>query len=105
MEKYYLGMSFGFNSSACLMSNKRGLIAAISQERLNGEKNTKEIPFDAALKCLEIADVKEINAIAVSHYEDITNEYLLKYSTYYRRFYLGPHDFRFFQKERYHRCN
>lgn len=80
MEKYYLGMSFGFNSSACLMSNKRGLIAAISQERLNGEKNTKEIPFDAALKCLEISGVKEIDAIAVSHYEDITNEYLLKYS-------------------------
>ena len=80
MEKFYLGISLGFNSSACVMSNQRGILAAISQERLNGEKNTKEVPFDAALKCLEIANVSEIETICVSHYEEISNEYLLKYS-------------------------
>ena len=72
MEKFYLGISLGFNSSACVMSNQRGILAAISQERLNGEKNTKEVPFDAALKCLEIANVSEIETICVSHYEEIS---------------------------------
>lgn len=80
MEKFYLGMSLGFNASACVMSTKRGLIAAISQERLNGEKNTKEIPFGAALKCLELAKTNEVEGIAIAHYEDMSNEYLLKYS-------------------------
>lgn len=80
MEKFYLGISFGFNASACVISNKKGLVAAISQERLNGIKNTKKLPFDAILKCLEIAGTKEIEGVAVSHYEDIKLENLQKYS-------------------------
>lgn len=79
MENFYLGISLGFNSSACIFSNERGLIAAISQERLNGEKNTKELPFDAIAKCIEIANVKEIERIAISHYEEISDEYFQKY--------------------------
>ena len=38
MEKFYLGFSLGFNASATLMSTKKGILAAISQERLNGQK-------------------------------------------------------------------
>lgn len=78
-EKFYLGISLGFNSSACVMSNKRGVVAAISQERMNGQKNTKELPFDAIAKCIEIAGVKKIEQVAISHYETITNDYFEKY--------------------------
>lgn len=80
MEKFYLGISFGFNASACVISNKKGLVAAISQERLNGIKNTKRLPFDAILKCLEIAGTKSVEGVAVSHYEEITLSNLQKYS-------------------------
>lgn len=79
MERFYLGISISHNSSACIYSNERGIIAAISQERLNGEKNTKEIPFEAALKCLELADTKEIEAIGISHYETISTKYFQKH--------------------------
>ena len=77
MEKYYLGISLGFNSSACVYSSERGLLSAISQERLNGEKNTKELPFDAMLKCIELANTSIIDQIAISHYEEISNEYFV----------------------------
>lgn len=75
MERIILGISLGFNSSACIMSDERGLIAAISEERLNNKKNTKDIPLKAIAKCLEIAKCNEIDRIAISHYEHITNEY------------------------------
>lgn len=78
-EKIYLGISLGFNSSACIVSDVRGLLVAISQERLNGQKNTKELPMDAIRRCLEIACVNEIEQIAISHYETITDEYFFKY--------------------------
>lgn len=83
MEKFYLGISFGFNASACVVSSERGVLAAISQERLNGEKNTKELPFDAALKCCEITGVYNFEALAVSHYENISVSYLQKYGKKY----------------------
>lgn len=84
MEKFYLGISLGFNSSACVYSSERGLLAAISQERLNGEKNTKELPFDAMLKCIELADTCRIDQIAISHYEEISNEYFERYGEKYK---------------------
>ena len=80
-EKFYLGISLGFNSSACVVSDQKGLIAAISQERLSGVKNTKEIPFDAMMECIKIARTCEIEKIIISHYEKITTEYFEKYST------------------------
>lgn len=83
IEKIYLGLSLGFNSSACVYSNKRGVLAAISQERLNGQKNTKELPLDAAVKCCEIAGVKRIDSIAISHYEEITDSYFERYGEQY----------------------
>lgn len=74
-----LGLSLGFNSSACVYSSEKGVLAAISQERLNGQKNTKKLPFDAAVKCCEIAGVTKIDRIAISHYEDIREAYFEKY--------------------------
>lgn len=81
-EKLYLGISLGFNSSACVVSNKRGLLSAVSQERLSGVKNTKEIPFDAMLECLRIAHVNCIDKVCISHYENISDEYFIKYSVH-----------------------
>lgn len=78
-EKFYAGLSFGFNSSACVVSNKRGVLAAISQERLNGEKNTKQIPIDALLTCCKIAGVNHLERIAYSHYQDLTMKEIKKY--------------------------
>lgn len=83
MEKFYLGISLGFNSSACVYSDERGLISAISQERLNGQKNTKELPLDAAVKCCEIAGVEIIHKIAISHYENISDSYFTRYGEKY----------------------
>ena len=81
-EKIYLGISLGFNSSACVLSNERGLLSAVSQERLSGVKNTKEIPFDAMLECLKLSLVNCIDKICISHYENISDEYFVKYSSY-----------------------
>lgn len=80
-EKFYLGISLGFNSSACLVSNKRGLLTAVSQERLSGVKNTKEIPFDAMVECIKLSDAHVIDKICISHYEAISDEYFRKYSS------------------------
>lgn len=88
MEKFYLGFSLGFNSSATLVSTKRGILAAISQERLNAQKNTKEIPVEAMLKVLEIAGVKKLDGIAYSHYQELTNEELHRYISEQYRGYL-----------------
>lgn len=79
-EKYFLGFNLGFNASAALLSNKRGIVAAISQERLSGNKNTKEIPFDAIVKCCKIAGVNEIQSLCYSHYQDLTYGELVKYA-------------------------
>lgn len=78
-----LGLSLGFNSSAALYSTDDGLLAAISQERLNGKKNTKELPLEAAVKCCEIANIDTIDRIAISHYEDITDQYFRRYGEKY----------------------
>ena len=79
MEKFYLGISISHNSSACVFSSERGLIAAISQERLNGQKNTKELPFDAVRECIKLADTNVIDAVAISHYEELSLDYFKRY--------------------------
>lgn len=83
IEKIYAGISLGFNSSACIYSTARGILAAISQERLNGKKNTKELPLEALKKCCIIAGITTIDKIAISHYELITDEYFVKYGENY----------------------
>ena len=79
IEKFYLGISLGFNSSACVVSSKRGPLFAISQERLNLVKNTKEVPYDAIEECIKNTGIKDFNKICICHYEDIDDEYFKKY--------------------------
>lgn len=83
IEKIYVGMNLGFNSSACVYSTRRGILAAISQERLNGQKNTKELPLEAAAKCCQIAVVNQIDGIGICHYEEITDDYFNRYGDSY----------------------
>ena len=78
-EQFYLGFNLGFNSSAAIISSEKGIVAAISQERLNGVKNTKEIPFEAIIECCKIANVKKLCGIAYSHYQDFTFDEIEKY--------------------------
>lgn len=73
-EKIYLGISLGFNCSACVMSTKTGILSAVSQERLTNVKNTKEIPYDAILMAIKQADVNVIDEIAIGDYEDIRTD-------------------------------
>lgn len=79
MELFYIGVNFGFNASACLISSKRGVIAAISQERLNCEKNTKKLPIDAILQCCKEANVNVVDKVVYSHYQILTKSELFKY--------------------------
>lgn len=80
-EIIYLGISLGFNSSAALVSNKRGVLFAISEERLNNEKNTKKFPELAIKHCCLYAFNNDlcVNKIVVSYYGIITKEYFNKY--------------------------
>lgn len=74
-EKIYLGISLGFNSSACVMSTTRGMLSACSQERLVNKKNTKMIPYDAIEAVIKSSGVKVIDEIAIGHYQDIREDY------------------------------
>lgn len=88
-EKFYIGMSFGFNASACLISNQRGVLAAISQERLNGKKNTKEIPIDAVVECCKMSGVKVVEKVAYSHYQRLSVKEVYNYVSDERRAFLN----------------
>lgn len=91
-EKFYLGFNLGFNSSAALLSNVRGVVAAISQERLNGTKNTKEIPFEAIVKCCKIAGVNRIDGIAYSHYQEFSFEEVQRYVSAKYKYAVEKHE-------------
>lgn len=73
-----LGISLGFNSSASLWRDNKCL-ASLSQERITGVRNTKEVPVYAAKKCFEIAGVEDQDiVVALSHYEGLSFKYLEK---------------------------
>ena len=72
MSKVYLGFSLGFNSSAALFDSEKGLLKAISQERVINVKNTKEFPIDAMIKCCKDANVSEIDYLCFSHYQELS---------------------------------
>lgn len=73
-----LGISLGFNSSASLWKNGKCL-ASLSQERITGNKNTKEIPFAAAAKCFDVSGCKDDEVfLAYSHYEKLSFAYIDK---------------------------
>lgn len=83
-EKFYLGISLGFNSSAAIIGTESGVLCAVSEERLNRQKNTKELPFDAMKACVEMAKKRaetskvSVDEIVYSHYEGISHTYLAK---------------------------
>lgn len=79
MEKFYLGISLGFNSSACVVSSMKGPIFAISQERLNLEKNTKEVPYDAINACIDNTHKRHFDKVCICYYEDINQDYFNKH--------------------------
>lgn len=74
-----LGISLGFNSSASLWEGGKCL-ASISEERLNGKKNTKDIPLLAVKECFSIANKNDYNNIDVAycHYEELGFDYIHK---------------------------
>ena len=57
-EKIYIGISLGFNSSAAIFKAGSGVLCAVSQERLNRQKNTKQLPLDAIKACIIEAEKK-----------------------------------------------
>lgn len=79
-KRVVLGFSMGFNSSASIVeASSNGectVLAAISQERLNGEKNTKEIPIDAMVQCCRVAGIHAIDAVVYSHYQEFRKQEL-----------------------------
>lgn len=84
MERLFLGISLGFNTSACLLSPTQGVLFAISEERLNGEKNTKKFPVNAINACIKFADENiqggyYIDSVSVASYQNITKDWIEKY--------------------------
>lgn len=82
-ENFYVGISLGFNSSASIIGTESGVLCAVSQERLNRVKNTKELPFKAIKACLDMAEKQlgykpKVTEFVYSHYEVISHPYLLK---------------------------
>lgn len=82
-ENVYLGISLGFNSSASIITENEGVLCCVSQERLNRQKNTKQLPLDAIVACIDVACQKLghnviVTNVAYSHYEGLSEAYLLK---------------------------
>lgn len=82
-EKVIVGISLGFNSSASILAEYDGVLCCVSQERLNRQKNTKQLPLDAIVACIETATQKKghpvtVTDIAYSHYEELSYPYLRK---------------------------
>ena len=79
--KKIIGLNlWSHDTSACLLQDKT-LLGAIEQERLNGEKHTKEFPLDAiklllTQNYLSIEDVDEI-AIGWDFNRLIQSQYLI----------------------------
>ena len=82
-EKIYIGISLGFNSSAAIFKAGSGVLCAVSQERLNRQKNTKQLPLEAIKACIIEAENKLghpiiVDELVYSHYEGLSEAYLLK---------------------------
>lgn len=87
MKCAYLGISLGFNSSASVVDKDTSkVIAAISEERLTREKNTKKLPINAIKWVLEQAidyHVDSLVQLAFYDHKDKVEEYIHKYSPEY----------------------
>jgi carbamoyltransferase len=82
MKKCYIGISLGFNSSASIITEEGIILAAISEERLIRQKNTKRIPVSAINECLKHVDFEKyyiVDYMFYSHYDGLDLEYFHKY--------------------------
>lgn len=79
IERFALGFSLGFDTGAAIVSSKRGLIAAVNEERITRRKQNKTFPINAIEECLKIAKIQmhNISAIAYSDYEVTTVDKLI----------------------------
>ena len=66
MGRYILGLHSGHNASACI-GDESGLIFAIQEERLTGEKNYWGTPKNAIRACLRQVGATPRDLIAVAH--------------------------------------
>ena len=79
-ERICLGISLGFNCSAALVSSRRGVLAAISEERLNGEKNTRQFPYKAIVEVFKTAGIMHVDDIQFCHWRPLTVNEIWRYS-------------------------
>lgn len=70
--KYILGISLGFNASACIMDLKQNVLYAASEERFTNIKNCKQFPMLAIKNGIEKfnIDPKDIVTCRYSHYQN-----------------------------------
>ncbi len=66
MGRYILGLHSGHNASACI-GDESGLIYAIQEERLTGEKNYWGTPKNAIRACLRRVGATPADLVAVAH--------------------------------------
>lgn len=67
-----LGISLGYNASACIISDDGKLLYSGSEERFNNRKNTKMFPMLSIKNGIESLNlnVEDINACYYSHYQN-----------------------------------
>ena len=66
MKKLILGLHTGHNASVCL-GDDSGVLYAIQEERLTGEKNYWGFPFESIKKALEYVDASTADILSVAH--------------------------------------
>lgn len=99
--KDVIGISLGYNTSACVVSPTEGIKLAISEERLTGEKNTKKFPINALRECVRAASISKKSKklfIGISSYE-VINDRTMKYIDDTRNLKAHHDDFFSFLKE------
>ncbi len=75
MPRYILGLHASHNASACI-GDENGLIFAIQEERLRGEKNYWGFPRMALAACLDRAGIKPSDLLATAYG---SNEVICRY--------------------------
>ena len=70
--KYILGISLGFNASACIIDENCNILYSASEERFTNLKNCKQFPLLAIKNGIEFLDIDptDIRACHYSHYQD-----------------------------------
>ena len=69
---YTLGISLGFNASACIMDESQNVLYAASEERFTNKKNCKQFPLLAIKNGLEFTGIspEDIKTCNYSHYQN-----------------------------------